>query len=68
MEQRTANKEITLDNICKRVTDTSKNRERISLNDFGMQYSQNFIVAKKKEKRLWKNLFLQKHMMGLMEE
>ncbi len=48
--------------------DITKNWERISLNDFGTRYSLNFIVAKKKEKRLWKNLFLQKHMMSLMEE
>ncbi len=52
MEQRAENKEINLDNICRRVIDTSiKNWERISLNDFGTQYSQNFIAAKKKEKR-----------------
>lgn len=59
----------TLDHICRRAIDTSaKNWKRISFNDFGIQYSQNFIIAKKKEKMLWKNLFSQKSMMISQEE
>ncbi|MCM1232111.1 MAG: hypothetical protein NC489_18475 [Ruminococcus flavefaciens] len=65
MEQYITDKE----KVCRRTIDTSnKNWKRMSFNDFGTRYSQNFIVAKKKEQRLWKNLFLQKHMMNLMEE
>lgn len=56
--------------VCRRVIDKSGyNWKRISFNDFGVQYSQDLIDAKKKEKILWKkNLLSQKSMMNLKEE
>lgn len=50
------------------VDDKNRNWQRISLNDFGVRYSQDFVEYKKKEKVLWKNLFSQKHMTSLKEE
>lgn len=44
----------------KLINPTNKNWPRISINDFGIRYSQDFIDTKKKEKVLWKNSFLQK--------
>lgn len=56
--------------VCRRVIYKSGyNWKRISFNDFGVQYSQDLIDAKKKEKILWKkNLLSQKSMMNLKEE
>lgn len=58
------------DCVCRRIIDkTDKNWKRISFNDFGVQYSQEFINAKKKEKILWKkNLLSQRSMRNLKEE
>jgi len=58
MGQRSENKETILDNIYRRVIDTSiKNWEKISLNDFGVQYSQNFIITKRKRKDYGRTCF-----------
>lgn len=52
----------------KLVNLTNKNWLRISINDFGIRYSQDFIDTKKKEKVLWKNSFLQKSIGNSQEE
>lgn len=58
-----------MDYIHRRTIDkSSKNWKRISFNDFGVRYSQDFIDEKKKEKMLWKNWFLQKSTINLKEE
>ncbi len=50
------------------ITTSTKKWKRISFNDFGVKYPQDFIEAKRNEKTLWKNLFLQKSMTNLKEE
>lgn len=52
----------------KKIDESVINWKRISFNDFGVQYSQDFIDEKKKEKILWKNLLLRKSMTNLKEE
>lgn len=69
MKQKTEKETNTRDYVSRRLIDkSSKNWKRISFNDFGVIYPQDFIDAKKEEKELWKNLLLQKSMIGLKEE
>lgn len=69
MEQENKEYTVVADKKLRLIVDIrSKNWKRISFNDFGVKYSQDFVEVKKKEKKLWKNLFLQKSMIGLKEE
>lgn len=69
MGQRLGKEIETINHVYRRTIDKSvKNWKRISLNDFGVRYSKNFIDAKEREKMLWKNLFSQKSMIDLKEE